>query len=72
VRDVADQFGPLRRKLLLEEPFEQALADLPGHRRLFPADCVNGGQVLRDDVGPGIHADGSFRSCIGYSAEGVG
>src|SRR5712671_3252370 len=37
VRDVADQFGPLWRELLLEEPFEQALADLPGHWRLVPA-----------------------------------
>jgi hypothetical protein len=32
---------------------------------------MNGGQVLRDDVEPGVHADGSLRSWIGYGAEGV-
>jgi hypothetical protein len=33
---------------------------------------MNGGQVLRKDAEPGIHADDSFGSWIGYSAEGVG
>src|SRR5690242_2230806 len=71
VRDVADQFGPLRRELLLEEPFEQALADLPGHWRLVPAGQAGGElpgeQVLLaaaaavSRVQQQVHREGAYR-----------